>query len=170
MVEDSGAVSATADAGAGDPAPRSRRLVLGRTARIVVGIVVAAGIVTGAVILAPTLRATAAELVGADPWWVVLAVLCELGALVAFAAIHQRLLSAAGVRVRLREVTLVTMAANALHLTVPGGAAVSTAYTYRRRRIWGASAPVTTWTLVAGGVALLSLTIDDGTVAVTAVP
>ena len=146
-------VSAPAGTGVDDATRRSRRRVLGRAGRVAVGLVVAAAVVAGLVVIAPTLEAAAAELVGADPRWVLLAVLCEIGALVAFAGLHQRLLSAAGVRVRLREVTLVTMAANALHLTVPGGAALSTAYTYRRRRLWGASPPVTTWTLVAGGVA-----------------
>ncbi len=149
------AVSATAGDGADDAGDdrRARRATLGRAARITVGLVAAAAASTGIVVVAPTLQAATAELVGADPFWVVVAVACEAGALVAFSALHQRLLSAAGVRVRLREVTLVTLAANALHLTVPGGAALSTAYTFRRRRLWGASAPAVTWTMVAGGVA-----------------
>src|SRR5918994_1428660 len=84
---------------------------------------------------------------------VAVAVACEAGALLAFSVLHHRLLVAASVRVSLHEVTLATLAANALHLTVPGGAALSTAYTYKRRRAWGATAPATTWTMVAGGVA-----------------
>lgn len=132
---------------------QSRRARAGRVARVAVGVVVAASLVTGIVVVAPTIEAAGAALVGADPVWVFLAVALEAASIVAFAALHQRLLDAAGVRVRLRDVTLVTLAANALHLTVPGGAALSTAYTFRRRRIWGASTPVTTWTMVAGGVA-----------------
>jgi putative heme transporter len=124
-----------------------------RALRIGTGVLVAAVVITGVVIVMPTVEAAGAALIGADPWWVVLAVAAEAGALVAFSVLHHRLLVAASVRVSLGEVTLATLAANALHLTVPGGAALSTAYTYKRRRAWGASAPATTWTMVAGGVA-----------------
>lgn len=128
--------------------PRARRAL-----RIVTGVVVAVAVVTGIVIVLPTVEAAGATLIGADPWWVVAAVACEAGSLIAFSVLHHRLLVAASVRVSLAAVTLVTLAANALHLTVPGGAALSTAYTYKRRRAWGATAPATTWTMVAGGVA-----------------
>jgi uncharacterized membrane protein YbhN (UPF0104 family) len=48
--------------------------------------------------------------------------------------------------------------ANALHVSLPGGAAFSTAYTYRWMRNSGASRPVATWTLASGGlVATVSL-------------
>ena len=99
------------------------------------------------------MQAAGAALASADPLWVTLAITCETGSILAFALLHHRLLRAAGVHVRYRAVVLVTLAANALHLTVPGGAALSTAYTFRKRRSWGASGPVTTWTMVAGGVA-----------------
>jgi putative heme transporter len=146
-------VSDTGEGQVTDEDRRARRAVLARSARIAVGVVVVAAVVTGAVVLAPTVEAAATQLAGADPWLVALAVFCEAASLVAFSVLHRRLLLAAGVRVSLREVTTVTLAANALHLTVPGGAALSTAYTFRRRRLWGASAPVVTWTMVAGGVA-----------------
>lgn len=128
--------------------PRIRRAL-----RIVTGVVVATAVTIGVVIVLPTVGAAGAALIGADPWWVVAAVGCEAGSLIAFSVLHHRLLVAASVRVSLGAVTLVTLAANALHLTVPGGAALSTAYTYKRRRAWGATAPATTWTMVAGGVA-----------------
>ncbi|GAA4793969.1 YbhN family protein [Actinomycetospora chlora] len=138
----------TTSSGTSRPTPRTRRVL-----RIVTGVVVAAAVTTGVVIVFPTVEAAGAALIGADPWWVLVAVACEAGSIVAFSAMHHRLLVAASVRVSLGEVTLVTMAANALHLTVPGGAALSTAYTYKRRRAWGATVPATTWTMVAGGVA-----------------
>jgi putative heme transporter len=138
----------TTSSGTSRPTPRTRRVL-----RIVTGVVVAAAVTTGVVIVFPTVEAAGAALIGADPWWVLVAVVCEAGSIVAFSAMHHRLLVAASVRVSLGEVTLVTMAANALHLTVPGGAALSTAYTYKRRRAWGATVPATTWTMVAGGVA-----------------
>ncbi|WP_433785369.1 lysylphosphatidylglycerol synthase transmembrane domain-containing protein [Actinomycetospora sp. CA-101289] len=128
--------------------PRTRRLL-----RIATGVLVAAAVTIGVVVVLPTVQAAGAALLGADLLWIAVAVACEAGALVAFSVLHHRLLVAASVQVSLHEVTLATLAANALHLTVPGGAALSTAYTYKRRRAWGATAPATTWTMVAGGVA-----------------
>jgi putative heme transporter len=130
-----------------------RRVLSGRVARVVVGTAVVAALVVGVVLILPTIRAAGAALVAADALWVFVAIACEVGSILAFALLHHRLLRAAAVRVRFRAVVLVTLAANALHLTVPGGAALSTAYTFRKRRSWGASAPVTTWSMVAGGVA-----------------
>jgi putative heme transporter len=138
----------TTSTGTNRATPRTRRLL-----RIATGILVAAAVTTGVVVVLPTVQAAGAALLDADLLWVAVAVGCEAGALLAFSLLHHRLLVAASVRVSLHEVTLATLAANALHLTVPGGAALSTAYTYKRRRAWGASAPATTWTMVAGGVA-----------------
>src|SRR5919107_137839 len=138
----------TTSTGTNRATPRTRRLL-----RIATGILVAAAVTTGVVVVLPTVQAAGAALLGADLLWVAVAVGCEAGALIAFSVLHHRLLVAASVRVSLHEVTLATLAANALHLTVPGGAALSTAYTYKRRRAWGATAPATTWTMVAGGVA-----------------
>lgn len=131
----------------------ARRIASGRAARLVAGGVVLAALVVGCILILPTIRAAGAALAAADAVWVGVAVACEAGSILAFALLHHRLLRAAAVRVRLRAVVLVTLAANALHLTVPGGAALSTAYTFRKRRGWGASAPVATWTMVTGGVA-----------------
>ncbi|HEY2224757.1 lysylphosphatidylglycerol synthase transmembrane domain-containing protein [Actinomycetospora sp.] len=130
-----------------------RRVASGRVARIVAATVVVAALAVGCVLILPTIHAAGATLAAADPLWVSLAIAFEAGSILAFALLHHRLLRAAAVRIRFRAVVLVTLAANALHLTVPGGAALSTAYTFRKRRSWGASAPVTTWTMVTGGVA-----------------
>ncbi|NMO93625.1 YbhN family protein [Actinomycetospora sp. TBRC 11914] len=131
----------------------AHRVASGRPARVVAGAVVVAALAVGCVWILPTIRAAGAALAAADVLWVALAITCEAGSILAFALLHHRLLRAAAVRVRFRAVVLVTLAANALHLTVPGGAALSTAYTFRKRRGWGASGPVTTWTMVTGGVA-----------------
>ncbi|MDL5154378.1 lysylphosphatidylglycerol synthase transmembrane domain-containing protein [Actinomycetospora termitidis] len=137
----------------GEVIGRVRRVASRPTARVAVGVVVLAALAVGGYLILPTIEAAGAALVGADARWVVLAVACEAGSIVAFSLLHHRLLRAAAVRVRFRAVVLVTLAANALHLTLPGGAALSTAYTFRKRRAWGASGPITTWTMVAGGVA-----------------
>ena len=147
-------MSADVTAGAGGAAASTAPVGRTRTTlRVATGVVVAAAVVTGVVVVFPTVEAAAHALIGADPWWVVAAVACEAGAILAFSLMHHRLLVAAAVRVSFGAVAMVTLAANALHLTVPGGAALSSAYTFRRRRAWGASAPATTWTMVAGGVA-----------------
>ncbi|HWN28023.1 MAG TPA: lysylphosphatidylglycerol synthase transmembrane domain-containing protein [Actinomycetospora sp.] len=138
----------TTSTGTNRATPRTRRLL-----RIATGVLVAAAVTTGVVVVLPTVQAAGTALLGADLLWIAVAIGCEAGALIAFSVLHHRLLVAASVRVSLHEVTLATLAANALHLTVPGGAALSTAYTYKRRRAWGATAPATTWTMVAGGVA-----------------
>jgi uncharacterized membrane protein YbhN (UPF0104 family) len=61
-------------------------------------------------------------------------------------------MAAAGVRVPARSSLAAVYVANALHVTLPGGAAFSTAYTYRWMRNRGASGPAATWTLISGGV------------------
>jgi putative heme transporter len=138
---------------AGEVMGRVGRVASGRPARVVMGTAVVVALVVGCILILPTIRAAGAALADADAVWVVLAVVFEACSILAFSLLHHRLLRAAAVRVRFRAVVLVTLAANALHLTVPGGAALSTAYTFRRRRAWGASGPITTWTMVAGGVA-----------------
>ncbi len=148
-MEDSGGVSVTVEG----VVREARRVASRRAVRMVAGGVVVAALVVGAIWIFPTIKAAGATLATADPVWVALAIACEAGSILAFALLHHRLLRAAAVRVRFRAVVLVTLAANALHLTVPGGAALSTAYTFRKRRTWGASGPVTTWTMVTGGVA-----------------
>ena len=106
----------------------------------------------------PTLTGAVASLLTVGPGWCVVALLAAAGSMSAFARSRRRLLSAAGVRVPARSAVAAVYVANALHVTLPGGAAFSTAYTYRWLRSRGASAPVATWTLASGGV-LASVTL-----------
>jgi uncharacterized protein (TIRG00374 family) len=101
---------------------------------------------------APTLRGALTALGTAEPWWIAAAALAEATSMDLFARMRRRLLSAAGVRVRMREGLAAAYAANAVHLTVPGGAAFSTAYTYRWMRERGAGTAAITWTLITGGL------------------
>jgi uncharacterized membrane protein YbhN (UPF0104 family) len=61
-----------------------------------------------------------------------------------FARLCRKLLTAAGVRGRMRDALAAAYVADAVHLTVPGGAAFSTAYAYRWMRERGAGAAVIT--------------------------
>jgi uncharacterized protein (TIRG00374 family) len=107
---------------------------------------------TELVLVAPTLTGALTALGGAQPWWIAAGVLAEATSMDLFARMRRRLLAAAGVRVRLRDAVAAVYVANAVHLTVPGGAAFSTAYAYRWMRERGAGPAAITWSLVASGL------------------
>jgi uncharacterized membrane protein YbhN (UPF0104 family) len=104
------------------------------------------------VLAAPTLRGALTTLGGAQPWWIAAAVLAAATSMDLFARLRRRLLAAAGVRVRMRDALAAGYVANAVHLTIPGGAAFSTAYAYRWMRERGAGPAAITWSLVTGGL------------------
>jgi uncharacterized membrane protein YbhN (UPF0104 family) len=120
--------------------------------RVVLGVVVVALLGSELVLAAPTLKGALTSLAGAQPWWIAAAATAEATSMDLFARMRRRLLAAAGVRVRMRDALAAAYVANAVHLTVPGGAAFSTAYAYRWMRERGAGAAAITWTLVAGGL------------------
>jgi uncharacterized membrane protein YbhN (UPF0104 family) len=91
-------------------------------------------------------------LAGAQPGWVVAAAGAAAASMSMFSRSRRRLLRAAGVVVPARSSLAAVYVANAMHVTLPGGAAFSTAYTFRRLRGWGATRTTATWTLAAGGV------------------
>jgi putative heme transporter len=129
------------------PAPWGRRpwrLVLGVAVVALLGVEVALG--------APLLGGALAALRQAQLGWVVVAVVAEAASMDLFARLRRRLLAAAGVRVRMRDALAAVYVANSVHLTLPGGAAFSTAYTYRWLREREAGAVTGTWVLVAGGL------------------
>jgi hypothetical protein len=101
---------------------------------------------------APSLTGALTPLARADPAWLLVAVVAAAASMSMFARSRRRLLRAAGVHVPVRGAVAAVYVANALHTTLPGGAAFSTAYTYRWMRSWGASRPAATWALAAGGV------------------
>jgi uncharacterized membrane protein YbhN (UPF0104 family) len=119
------------------------------------GVVVAAAmavVVVEIVGVGPTLSGAFAAVLTAQRGWLAVAVLAAAASMSLFARSRRRLLSAAGVRVPVRSAVAATYVANAVHVTLPGGVAFSTAYTFRWMRSWGASTPAATWTLASGGV------------------
>jgi uncharacterized membrane protein YbhN (UPF0104 family) len=120
--------------------------------RVVLGVAVVVLLGVELVFAAPTLTGALAALGGAQPWWIAAAALAAATSMDLFVRMRRRLLAAAGVQVRMRDALAAVYVANAVHLTVPGGAAFSTAYTYRWMRERGAGAGPITWTLVTGGV------------------
>ncbi|SOD71677.1 hypothetical protein SAMN05892883_1164 [Jatrophihabitans sp. GAS493] len=86
------------------------------------------------------------------PVWLIIAVLAELASMAAFAFLQLGLLKAGGVRVPARKMVALTYAANAVSVSLPAGSALSTGYTFKRLRGWGANIPLATFTLIASGV------------------
>jgi uncharacterized membrane protein YbhN (UPF0104 family) len=72
--------------------------------------------------------------------------------LTALALVRRRLLRAAGVRVGTASSLASILVSNAFHVTLPGGFAFSTAYSYRWMREHGADATVAGWSLVVNGL------------------
>jgi putative heme transporter len=120
--------------------------------RLLLGAAVVALLGVEAAVVAPTLGGALSALAGAHLGWVAVAVLAEAVSMDLFARMRRRLLAAAGLRVGVRETTAAVYVANAVHRTVPGGAAFSTAYVYRWMRERGAGAATGTWVLLAGGL------------------
>jgi uncharacterized protein (TIRG00374 family) len=131
------------------PKPSERRR---RRRRVLVVVLVVLLLGVEVVLAAPTLRAASAAVLRAQPWWVAAAVGAEAAAMDLFARLRRRLLAVTGVHVQLRETLAAVYVANALHQTMPGGAAFSTAYTYRWMRDRGAGEVAGAWTLLAGGL------------------
>src|SRR3954469_19347698 len=99
-----------------------------------------------------SLSSTFAAVLHAQPGWLLVAVLAAGLSMGMFARGRRRLLRAAGVPVTVRRSLAAAYVANAVHVTMPGGAAFSTAYTYRWMRGWGASRAAAAWSLAAGGI------------------
>jgi uncharacterized membrane protein YbhN (UPF0104 family) len=137
------AIDAPFEVGAA-PRPSRRRRVVGSLLALLLAV--------EAVLVIPSLGAAFQALTRPDLGWLALAVLAAAASMGMFARLRRRLLRAAGVRVPLPSSVAAVYAANALHATLPGGAAFSTAYNYRWMRRWGASGPVATWSLAAGGL------------------
>jgi hypothetical protein len=82
----------------------------------------------------------------------------EAASMVIFALIQQRLLRAGNVHVGLGPMTAITLAANALALTLPGGVAWGATWVFRRLRRHGADRPLAGWVvLVAGALGSFAL-------------
>ena len=93
-------------------------------------------------------------------WWLPAAVAFEAASVVAFAGVQARLLGAAGVATPTRPLVGITLAANAIANSLPGGPALGAIYSFRWYRRLGADDPVAVWALVGTAVtAFLSLAL-----------
>lgn len=90
--------------------------------------------------------------------WLGIAVAFEAASLIAFARLQRWLLRAAGVHLRLREMVEITLAGNALAMSLPGGAAWAAAWDYAQLYRRGARREVAVWVvLVAGALSSFAL-------------
>jgi uncharacterized protein (TIRG00374 family) len=109
-------------------------------------------VTTEIVLLAPHVSNSGAALSNLRWGWVAAAIVCEMASIATFSRLRRSLLRAGGVRVGPTRMGALTLASTAISATVPAGVAVSAGYLYRQLRRMGASAPLVTWTLVAGSV------------------
>lgn len=120
--------------------------------RLALAAVLAVMLVVEGFVLGPYLSKAGHALASPDGRWLSGAVLAELMSMAAFARVQRRMLLTGGSRVSVRQMVALTYAANAVSVTLPGGAALSTAYVFRRLRRWGATVPAAGFTVVASGV------------------
>ncbi|HVM65244.1 MAG TPA: lysylphosphatidylglycerol synthase transmembrane domain-containing protein [Acidimicrobiales bacterium] len=121
-------------------------------------------IITAGVVTAVDRRgevASAWRLVQRSRWeWMAIAVVLELGSIVMFTGLQWLLLRWGGVRISRRQLLEITLAANAVALSVPAGAAVSARWSYEHLRQRGVERSLAAWTVLAAG-ALASFALFD---------
>ncbi|MHB8330064.1 MAG: lysylphosphatidylglycerol synthase transmembrane domain-containing protein, partial [Acidimicrobiales bacterium] len=81
--------------------------------------------------------------------WLALAATAEVGSIVAFAIIQQRLLAAGGTTTTLGAMLGITVAATAIANSMPAGPVVSSVFAYHQYRRRGADEALAGWTLAA---------------------
>jgi uncharacterized protein (TIRG00374 family) len=90
--------------------------------------------------------------------WVVVAFAFELASVPPLAEAQRMLLRAGGVETDRFQVNLVTLASNAISLSVPAGVAIAEGYSFTRYRRLGADTAVAAWSeLAAGAIAFCAL-------------
>ncbi|MGE5292186.1 MAG: lysylphosphatidylglycerol synthase transmembrane domain-containing protein, partial [Micromonosporaceae bacterium] len=97
------------------------------------------------------LRAASHQLAGLRWPWICAAVLCEAGSMLVLARLQRRLLRAGGARLGIRTMLGVTVAANAMDATLPGGVAWSAAWVFNQLSRHGVPRPQRVWMFLAAG-------------------
>lgn len=97
-----------------------------------------------------------AELAGASAYlthirweWLVVGIAAELGSIVAYGLVQQRLIEAGGVPASIGWLTGVTLANIAITNSLPTGSIVATIFTYRQYRHKGSDEVLAAWAIVA---------------------
>lgn len=104
------------------------------------------------------MAAAGRRLEGVAPGWIALAVAAEAASMGVFARLQQRLLRAGGVDLGLQTMTAITLAANAVTGTLPGGVGWAAAWQFEQLGRRGVERVLRLWMfLVAGGVSSFAL-------------
>lgn len=85
-------------------------------------------------------------------WWLPIAAVAEAASMVSFALLQRRLLRAGRVEISTLDMAKISLAANAISGSLPGGAAWSASWSWRQLRQRGADRRLATWVVVASGV------------------
>ncbi|HEX4864553.1 MAG TPA: lysylphosphatidylglycerol synthase transmembrane domain-containing protein [Acidimicrobiales bacterium] len=85
-------------------------------------------------------------------WWLPVVLASEALSLTSFSMLQRRLLRAGEVKISGLEMLRISVAANAISGSLPGGAAWSTPWSWRQLRQHGADRRLATWVVVAAGV------------------
>jgi len=111
--------------------------------------------------------------------WLVLAFLAEMASVIPLAEAQRMVLAAGGAQIRLRPMILITLAGNAISMSVPAGVAVAEGYLYRQYRRFRARPAIAAWGELASGaiafaalacIALAGAVIDAGQAGLVLVP
>jgi hypothetical protein len=93
------------------------------------------------------------HLLGHLSWgWLPAALVFQGASVVDFALLQRRLLVAGHVNISATDMTKISVAANAISASLPGGAAWSAPWTWRQLRRRGADRPLATWVVLGAGV------------------
>ncbi len=133
-------------------APRKRKHNRLRWLKWAAGIALLALLVAEGIYLWPRLHESWQALTEIHWGWVAGCIVTQALSLSAFGRVQKQLMSAAGVRVRQAKSVAVIYGSKAMSRTLPAGQGVSTAFTYRQTRRWGASPVVASWQLAISGV------------------
>jgi hypothetical protein len=85
-------------------------------------------------------------------WWLPAALVFQAASVVVFALLQRRLLGAGHVNISATDMTKISVAANAISASLPGGAAWSAPWTWRQLRRRGADRRLATWVVLGAGV------------------
>src|SRR2546421_1678907 len=111
--------------------------------------------------------------------WLVLAFVAEMASVVPLAEAQRIVLAVGGAEIGLWQMILITLASNAISMSVPAGVAVAEGYLYRQYRRCGATQAVAAWGELASGaiafaalasIALAGAVIDAGHAGLVLIP
>jgi uncharacterized membrane protein YbhN (UPF0104 family) len=128
-----------------------------RALRIVV-VFAAAAVVVGVALRSRSLLPELGLLQRPDARWLLLAVLAQLGSLIAYALIVRELLRVGKLKARFAPLLRATLGGIAMTASLPGGAVASTGYWYKQLRQEGAGRSLAAWAMIGSMLAgVLSL-------------